>query len=226
MNGKYLRISLGFSNSYLIKGKEGYLLIDTGVENKTNKLKKEMDKYKIKFSDIILIIITHVHYDHVGSLKEIKEKSKAPVLVHASEAELLKKGESTFPAGNNLIGKIILNFASNNESNTFYPVKPDITMREYYNLKGFGFEGEIIHTPGHTKGSISVIIRNRHCFTGDTMFSIIPFSCNPLFANFPEKLYRSWEQIAKYDCQIFHPGHGYEFHRNKFIKTLHRKRNR
>lgn len=225
MNGKYLKTSLGFSNTYLIKGKDGYLLIDSGVKNKTDKLRDKMSEYGIKFSDIILIIITHVHSDHVGGLKEIKDKTKAPVLVHKSEAELLKKGESTFPKGNNLIGKMIVNFMNRRENNTFNPVKPDISIRDYYNLKGFGFEGEVIHTPGHTKGSISIIIEDRHCFIGDTMFSYIPFSCNPPFADYPKKLYQSWEKIKKYDCQIFHPGHGYEFHRNKFIRTFKRKRN-
>ncbi len=226
MDGKYLKINMGISNSYLIKGEEGYLLVDAGVEGKVDKLKSEMDEHDIEFGDIILIIITHVHYDHIGSLKEIKEKTEAPVLVHESEADLLKSGESYFPAGNNWIGKIISNFAQSNlnKPNTFEPIKPDIEMKEYYNLQGFGFEGEIIHTPGHSAGSITVIIENRHCFTGDTMFSLVPFTVNPPFADNPEELYKSWEKIAAYDCWFFYPGHGYMFSRNKFMGSLNRKR--
>ncbi len=99
MNGKYIKISMGSANAYLVQGKKGYLLIDAGVKGKINKLKNKMDEYAIKFDDIKLIAITHVHYDHVGNLKEIKDKSKAPVLVHQKEADLLAKGETHFPEG-------------------------------------------------------------------------------------------------------------------------------
>jgi len=224
MNGKYLKVSLGKSNSYLVKGNEGYLLIDAGVENQVDKLKKEMDQYDIKFEDIILIIITHVHYDHVGSLAAIKEKTQAPVLVHEKEADLLKSGQSNFPAGNTWYGKLISNLASSHleDANDFTPVKPDIVISDYYNLQGFGFEGEVIHTPGHSAGSITVIIENRHCYTGDTMFSFLPFTVNPPFADDQTKLHESWRRIASYDCWFFYPGHGYNFTRNKFMGTLNR----
>ncbi len=226
MNGKYIKIRMGASNAYLIKGKKGYLLIDAGVKGKINKLKNKMAEYDIRFDDIKLIVVTHVHYDHVGCLKEIKEKSQAPVLVHQKEAGLLKNGESYFPAGNNLLGKLIANTAGKamSEQNSFDPVQPNIEMNDYYNLKSFGFEGEIIHTPGHSAGSITIIIDNRHCFVGDTMFSFIPFTVNPPFADDSVKLIKSWEKIASTDCQYFYPGHGYLFNRNKFINTLKRKR--
>ena len=226
MNGKYIKINMGAANAYLVQGEEGYLLIDAGVKGKINKLKNKMDEYNVSFEDIKLIVITHVHYDHVGNLKEIKNKSKAPVLVHKREAELLKNGESHFPAGNNLLGKMIVKTAGRamNKQNNFNPVQPDIQMKDYYNLKGFGFEGEIIHTPGHSAGSITVIIDNRHCFVGDTMFSFIPFTVNPPFADDSAQLIESWEKLASTDCKFFYPGHGYLFHRNKFINTYKRKR--
>ncbi|MFO7815159.1 MAG: MBL fold metallo-hydrolase [Halanaerobiales bacterium] len=226
MNGKYMKIRMGSSNAYLVKGKEGYLLIDAGVKGKINKLKNKMAEYDVKFDDIKLIIITHVHYDHVGNLKEIKDKSKAPVLVHQKEADLLANGDSHFPAGNNLLGKLIAKTAGTavGGQNSFESVQPDIKIKDYYNLKGFGFDGDILHTPGHSAGSITVIIDNRHCFVGDTMFSLIPYTINPPFADDSTKLIESWEKIASSDCKFFYPGHGYLFHRNKFINTLKRKR--
>ncbi len=108
--------------------------------------------------------------------------------------------------------------------NSFESVDPDIKIKDYYSLKGFGFKGEILHTPGHSAGSITIIMDNRHCFVGDTMFSFIPFTVNPPFADDSTKLIESWEKIASTDCKYFYPGHGYNFHRNKFINTLKRKR--
>ena len=45
MNGKYIKINMGASNAYLIKSKEGYLMIDAGVKGKINKLKNKMIEY-------------------------------------------------------------------------------------------------------------------------------------------------------------------------------------
>jgi len=226
MNGKYIKIKMGIANSYLIKGNSGYILVDAGVEGTFERLKAKMKEYHIKYSDIKLIIITHVHYDHVGNLQIIKKKTQAPVLVHVEEAELLKKGESYLPGGNSLLGGLgikIMGLIKGKQS-SFKPVKADIEIRDYYDIRGFGFEGEVIHTPGHSAGSICLIIENRHCFVGDTMFSFVPFTINPPFADDAQKLYRSWEKIAKSNCQIFYPGHGYIFHRQKLINNLNKKR--
>ena len=224
MKTEICRVPMGKSNSYLIKGKEGFILIDAGVPGKTDKILKVLSKYNAKFDDIKLIIVTHVHSDHVGGLYDIKEKSKAPVLVHEKERNILTQGYAGFPDGTMGFSKIISHLANNVffSKDQFKPVKADIVVRDEFDLSDYGVDGKVIHTPGHTEGSISVVVENSHCFTGDTLFNILPNSVYPLFANDRDTLLKSWEKLIKLKCKKYYPGHGREFDLNKFEKTIKR----
>ena len=72
-------IRLGITNCYLIKGEQGYILVDAGSLRKQRRFMKVMNRLKINPQDIKLIIITHAHYDHVGSLAPIKRICNCPV---------------------------------------------------------------------------------------------------------------------------------------------------
>ncbi len=215
---KINRIPMGKSNSYLIKGKDGFILIDAGMPGKVEKVLKVLKNYDATLSDINLLIVTHVHNDHVGSLNDIKEESSAPILVHEKENNLLLQGYSKFPAGTMAFSKIISRFANNVffSKDQFKPIKADIIMNNEFDLSDYGVDGKVLHTPGHTEGSIAVIIENKHCFTGDTLFNILPNSVYPPFADDREALLKSWEKLKMLKCEIFYPGHGKEFSLNKF----------
>ncbi len=73
--------------------------MDGGTAQKIKNIQTALEKNKLNFSDIVLIVLTHTHYDHVGSLAEIKEKSSAKVLVHAAEKGYLERGITPFPRG-------------------------------------------------------------------------------------------------------------------------------
>lgn len=223
MNNIIKKIKMGKSNVYLINTEKGYILVDAGMENKINKIKNALNEINAKLEDIILIIITHVHYDHVGSLYDLKEKTNAKVLVHKKENELLQEGKTNFPEGTIFLSRIISKIGNLISEGKFKPVVSDITLNNNYDLNQYGIEGEVIHTPGHTEGSISVIIKGKHIICGDTLFSILPNSVYPPFANDKQLLLDSWKKIKEYDCEKFYPGHGNIFDRRKFIETLNRK---
>jgi len=153
----------------------------------------------------------------------LKEKTNSKVLVHEKEKELLQKGKTKFPEGTMFLSKMISKLGNLISESKFKPVDPDMTINDYYDLKKYGVEGKAIHTPGHTEGSISVIIREKHIICGDTLFSILPNSVYPPFANDKKLLLESWRKINKYNCEKFYPGHGNVFDKRKFIKTLNRK---
>lgn len=217
------RIELGKSNAYLIETGKGFILIDAGMPGKVEKIKKVLAEKNADLTDINLIIITHVHYDHVGSLSALKEKSGAKILVHENEKELLEKGKTEFPAGTVLISKLISTLSNLFSESKFKAVSPDITIKDNYDLKQYGINGEIIHTPGHSKGSISVIINGEDIICGDTLFNFMPNSVYPPFANDKKQLIESWKKIKQYNCKRFYPGHGSAFGKDKFIKTLNKK---
>jgi len=87
-------IKLGFMKSFLIKSETGYVLIGAGYPNKEQNLWRFLKKKKINPEEINLVIVTHGHFDHFGSLAKIVEKTKAKIIVHENDQEMLKTGKS------------------------------------------------------------------------------------------------------------------------------------
>ena len=79
MINKVNTINLGFVKTFLIKG-EKYILVDTGMTNSFEKIKKFLDRNQINPKDISLLILTHNHLDHFGGLNEMKALTGAKVL--------------------------------------------------------------------------------------------------------------------------------------------------
>jgi len=94
---EYHRIRLRPANVYLIKGRKGFILVDAGSKGKEQVFFDYLQKLGISPESLRLIVITHVHYDHVGGLAGIKEKCRCPVAVHASEAGLLEEATVVTP---------------------------------------------------------------------------------------------------------------------------------
>ncbi|SIQ05100.1 MBL fold metallo-hydrolase [Halanaerobium kushneri] len=183
MNKFIKQIEMGKSNAYLIETAKGYILVDAGTPDKVGEVEKILAEKNADLKDILLIIITHVYYDHVGSLAALKEKTGAKILVHEKEKEFLEKGRTDFPAGTVIISKLISKLSNLISESKFKALSPDITFEDHYDLKKYEIDGEIIHTPGHTRGSISVIINGEDIICGDTLFNFMPHSVYPPFAN-------------------------------------------
>lgn len=222
-------VSMGKSNAYLVSYEGSVILIDAGCERKIHNLKLALKQNALGMSDINLIIVTHSHYDHVGCLAEIKEKSGAKVLAHIDEAEYLKKGHTPFPEGTMLPFKLISKtgnrfFSGGRKFGKFTPVEPDIVIEGEYDISKPELSVKIIHTPGHTSGSVCVIINNESAIVGDTLFNVIPGTVYPPFANNATKLIKSWERLLDTGCSIFYPGHGKPFSREKFRKCFEKRK--
>ena len=165
MNNEIMTINLGYVKAFLIKG-EKYILIDTGVPKSFETIKRFMADNEINPKDISMVVITHNHLDHTGSISKIKELTGAPVLIHASEDLYLSKGVTTPVQMKSMLLKLIMKGMKNAEIAPFYA---DIIIKDadIIDLKPYGVAGKIIHTPGHTDGSISVLLDNGDAIVGD-----------------------------------------------------------
>jgi len=209
VKGPVTKVKMGMSNTYLVRGDDGYILIDAGLKGKSGSLYENLDDHKADISDIELIIITHVHTDHVGELKKLKERSGADVLVHREGVERLSNGHAEIPDGTSFITRIITRVMSLFSTGTsFDAVDPDLVIDDHFDLSSYGIQGEVIYTPGHTLDSICVIIEDRYCISGDTFFNNFLFHIYPPLAEDEEMLLDSWKKIAEYDCDFYYPGHG------------------
>ena len=88
-----------------------------------------------------------------------------------------------------------------------------------YDLCEFGFTAKIIHTPGHTVGSICIVLDSGRIIVGDTVVDHIIDGVYPPYADDEEALLKSWDRIEKTNCAKFFPGHGKPFQKETFMKT-------
>ena len=213
------KVKMGMSNTYLVRGDDGFILVDAGLEGKSGPLYRVLDDHNADISDIELIVITHVHTDHIGGLKKIKKESSADVLVHREGVDKLSKGYADIPKGTSFFTKLITKMMSLfSVGASFEPIDPDIVIDDHFDLSSYGIEGEIIHTPGHTMESICMMIEDRYCISGDTFFNNFLFKIYPPLAEDENMLLKSWRKIAEYDCDYYYPGHGDMFTKEKFLK--------
>lgn len=214
-------VKMGGSNSYLLYGTSGAILVDAGMKGSRTKLKKALEKEKTLPHDIKLIVVTHGHYDHVQGLSEIRELTKAPVLVHEKELnDRETKNQSTFMY--RMIVGIMGKATPEGESE--HIINPEIKMQgEEFELDEYGVPAKIIHTPGHSPGSISIATEDGQCIVGDTLFNIFPGSLYPIIVADREMLAESYRKLKKEDCGIFYPGHGKPITKKTFEKKILQK---
>ncbi len=165
-----------FVYSYLIIG-DKICLIDSGVVSSEEVIFNYMEKIGLKPDDISLMILSHSHPDHIGSAKSIKEKSSCKVAAHSGEKSWIEDVDLQAKE------RPVPNFHSLVEGSvTVDDILEDgdlLDLGKNINLK-------IIHTPGHSKGSISLLMEEEGIlFTGD----VIPLKGDlPIYDNFKESI--------------------------------------
>lgn len=206
----------GGSNSYLIKCKEGYILIDAGIKGAGKKLTEKLRELGSKPGDIKLIILTHSHYDHVQGLDEIKRITKAPVAIHKDEltlsgSESLKNNESSF-----VFRMIVKAFSGITPNSDEEGIKADILISGDMDLSEYGLDAKILHTPGHSPGSVCIITNDGQCLCGDTLFDMFPGTHYPIIVYNRKKLAETYRRLDSINPHVYYPGHGKPISRAKF----------
>jgi len=162
------KIFLEHINTYLVKGDNEYLLIDTGWDMKeaTDSLKKQLDEIGVDFKDISQIVITHVHPDHYGLAGRLKQLSQAKLAMHLIERDFI---ESRYIDMDNLLQQMQrwlhingvpsdelpeLQTASIGMRKFVVPVLPDVILRGGETISIGSFNFKVLWTPGHSPGHI------------------------------------------------------------------------
>lgn len=197
-------------NAYLVSSENGSLLVDTGRKSAFRRLKRNIASLNPDFKSIQFLILTHSHYDHCNNAHEIQKKAGCRIMMSACEAEFAHSGSSPLPEGTNPLTRTISSLGKKCAQKVFKfsPFIPDILVEDDLDLKNFGFNIRIIHTKGHSKGSISVLVDNEIAIVGDAMFGVFKNSIFPPFADDIPEMIKSWGKLLETGCQIFLPGHG------------------
>lgn len=208
---KVIPLKLRLSNAYIIQG-ERSILVDTGSPNEASTILKALNKHGIAPADLSLILHTHVHSDHVGSTVDLLQDVDVPVAFHQSDMGLAEQGANGALTGVGLRGKIMARFFSNG---TFTAPNADFFVEDGMSLAECGVGGKVVHTPGHTSGSISILLENGEAIVGDLLMggylggAVLPSKPNRHY--FTEDLAAnraSLEKILATSARTLYVGHG------------------
>src|SRR5699024_3553677 len=106
----------------------------------------------------IAILLTHAHFDHIGAVEQLRERFSIDVYLHEAEKEWLSNPKLNTSA-------LFLG-----EQNKIQVSKPDKLIKTGYCQIDY-FKFEIVHTPGHTPGSVTFIFHKyKFIISGDILF--------------------------------------------------------
>lgn len=191
------KLKYGNTNTFLVHGSRGGLLIDTDFAGTLPLFFRELGKNNLKISDISYVTATHYHPDHMGLIGELTELG-VKLLLADIQYEYVHFSDEIF-------GKAKIDHAPVNESEAAVISCPE--SRGF--LQGLGICGEIVSTPSHSGDSISIILDSGECFVGD----LEPMEFLEAYEeNIPLK--NDWELIKSYAPKIIYYGHANE----KFLR--------
>jgi hydroxyacylglutathione hydrolase len=205
---KIINILSGRSNVFFVTDGTTNILVDTSPKFMRGRLFQNLRKLDIKHIDYL--VLTHSHFDHVANAAVIKEKYGARVIIHESERKNLETGKNPLIKGTNPFAMLIIWLFIRNFDKyfNFESCLADEVVGEHFYLPGFNKRIYLLHTPGHTPGSMSLIVDDEIALVGDAMFGIFPASVFPPFALNEEQLRRSWAKLLETGCRLFLPAHG------------------
>ena len=208
-------VTLGFDHTYIIQD-QGTIMIDGGSPKQAKAFSKALENVSIKPEDVQLIVLTHGHWDHIGSAKEIKEITGAKIAMHHREKEWLEKSLKPMPPAvttwGHIFGSIIKAFLP------FIRIPAtdvDVVLGdEEVSLAEYGIPGKVVYTPGHSSGSVSVLLETGDAFVGDMAMNKFPLRLSPglpIFAEDWEQLMESWKLLLARGAKTIYPSHGEPF---------------
>ena len=158
-------LRLRYSNAYLVVG-DRPILVDTGSRGDAAKIVAGCAAAGVKIRDLAMILHTHVHSDHFGNTAELAAEAGCPVAYPPGDRPLATRGNNGPLQGVGLRGRILARLLAHLP---FRTRAADIDADEGSRLDEFGVSGSILHTPGHTPGSISVLLDAGDAIVGDVI---------------------------------------------------------
>lgn len=208
-----IKHTLTVSNVFFVRG-ERTVLVDTGAPNSENRILSAMRKHGIAEKDVSLILLTHAHSDHAGSAAALREHLQVPVAVHAADREMLRRGTNSTFVSLGLEARMSRRFVDV----PFPGLDADLLIDERTDLSAYGLDARIMHTPGHSEGSISLRLPNGDAIVGDIlrggMAGGMFLGGVPHFPYFlyditdKAEVYRSVEKVFTAGAARFFVGHG------------------
>lgn len=217
-NHAILRLKLGWTQCYLLKCTDGYLLIDTDYPKYYRRFEKGLAHLGIAMSEIKYLLLTHHHDDHAGFAAELVRRTGCRVIVHRNALLPLSRGRSEGTDNPvNLLSRMALAcYTLFHDEYKFPPLMlsaGDVVLDgdDDSLLKGLGIDGVILHTPGHTRDSISALLSDGSAFVGDAAMNFLWWTGighRPIVVEDIEMVYATWQKLRECGARVIYPSHG------------------
>lgn len=177
------------SNCYLLISGDQAAVVDPSAD--ADKILQKAAEYG---ADLQYIFLTHGHFDHICSLDTLRDKTSIPAYIHQGDADM--PSDSHKNAFSIFFGQERVYRA------------PEKILSEGDVLMLGDEQIRVLHTPGHTEGSVCYLCGESILITGDTLFDR-GFGRYDLYGGDPSKLRRSLARLATLDRSlIIYAGHG------------------
>ena len=210
MHNKVICINLGGVNCYLLEGKKGFMLIDSGFFAKRKVLTERLQEVGCKAGNLRIVVLTHGDHDHAGNAAFLRKEYGAKIAMHSADVGMVENGDMGWnrkdkPDRMSLLLKAIGQMAGIfTRGSVFEKFKPDIELSDGLDLAEYGFDGKVVHIPGHSKGSIGVLTTDGDLFCGDLIYNMPGFDYVDDLQAYSESIAR----LKRLKIGKIYPGHG------------------
>lgn len=196
------------SAAFLVTDGSKGMIVDTGVQGRAPAMLRQIAEAGLSPADITLIVLTHYHADHTGSAAELREATGAPVAIHRDDAEQLRRGGRVDLQPTSVMPRLLKLMLAGAE---IPALEPDIILGDEEDLTEHGGIGRSFVTPGHTPGSVCVLLPDNSIVAGDALSGGLlraRIAHQPMFATDPGAAARSMRTIAAHAPSTVYVGHG------------------
>ena len=204
-------------NVFLLRGQKGGVLVDAGLPGQAERILEGLAAHGVAPEDIRLILITHAHGDHSGSAAELRQRSGAPIAIHALDAAILRgeAGPTDIPNPSNRLLGLLMRMPSLQAAFQVPAIEPDIVFEDEWRLDEYGVAGRVVPTPGHSPGSVSIVLDSGEAIVGDMvmggMLGLLRRPGPPIIAWDRQRNQESLQQLAQTCPGPFYTSHGGPF---------------
>ena len=184
-------VNVGYrsTNFWVVSAGRSLLMVDLGWPGMFGALEANLKRMDIPLEEITHGLATHYHMDHAGAAQDLKDKGMRLIVTPEQVPHIGAMKQWMKPADHyteiRLGDNVIVPLA---ESRSF--------------LKTIGFDGQLVHTPGHSDDSVTLVLDSGEAFTGDLTHPAL------VTDETAEAVMASWQRLRDHGATTVYAGHG------------------
>jgi glyoxylase-like metal-dependent hydrolase (beta-lactamase superfamily II) len=184
-------VNVGYrsTNYWVVSSGTARLLVDLGWPGSMGRMRASLNRMDVPLKEIRYGLATHYHIDHAGLAQEFKQAG-VPLLVPDVQTHAIPLMKTWIKPQDQYV-----------EITTYDNVTISLAESRAV-LERIGIPGEILHTPGHSDDSVSLLLEDGSVFTGDLTHPALIGMEDPAVVS------ASWQRLRELGARRVHPGHG------------------